>query len=166
MSTSTGGIDLNLGHPTMSEEEMLGDHLSVGDYFDYLHEEIEMGGTGDDEGLYELDSMVGTANYVIAKYREAFHPPRLDIHNAGAGYYNARDASRDAQASYYKRAKYAAMAGAAAVSLGLGLATWQTTPKDDRSKAAVNASPEPTAKAESVKNVHAHRARPHPPSGW
>ena len=47
----------------------------------------------------------------------------------------------------------AAMAGAAALSLGLGLASWQTTPKDERTKAATNATPEPTVKAELVKSA-------------
>ena len=45
------------------------------------------------------------------------------------------------------------MAGAVALSLGLGLASWQTTPKDERTKAATNATPEPTVKAELVKSA-------------
>jgi len=51
-----------------------------------------------------------------------------------------------------ERAKYAAMTALAVGSVGLGLAKWQTTPKDERSKANVLASPEPTAKAERVKS--------------
>ena len=38
--------------------------------------------------------------------------------------------------------KYAAMAAGAAVTVGLGMASWQATPKDERSKAAQIAVPE------------------------
>ena len=55
--------------------------------------------------------------------------------------------------STYGRARYAAMAAAAAVTVGLGLSRWQTAPKDERTKAATNATPEPTVKAELVKSA-------------
>ena len=51
-----------------------------------------------------------------------------------------------------ERAKYAAMTALAVGTVGLGLASWQSTPKDERSKANTIASPEPTAKAINAKS--------------
>ena len=47
---------------------------------------------------------------------------------------------------------YYAMAAVGAGLAGLGLAKWQMTPKDDRSKATQIASREATAKAESIES--------------
>ena len=92
-------------------------------------------------------------DYYDARDKLDYFLPRMKAaYRAGhvqAGEHFHRDADRTTP---MERAKYAAMTALAVGTVGLGLASWQSTPKDERSKANTNASPEPTAKAISAKS--------------
>ena len=127
---STGGIDLNFGHPSASYDG------GIGEYFDFGHQATH--DFGWDPGIHTTQWDFVGSPYAVHAYQAA---PAIDL--------NAHDGIRRPAS----RAKYAAMVGAGAVALGLGITKWQATPKDDKSRASAIASDQPTRKAEAVKSA-------------